>query len=451
MNQVIIYKPRLWTKPLHESNKRWKVIVVHRRGGKTTACINHLVRDAMMIEKSKYAYIAPTYKLAKNVAWDILKEVTRQIDGTDFNEAELRVNFKNGSRITLYGADNPDALRGMALWGVVFDEYSQQPSNIFTEIIRPALADHQGYAIWIGTPKGRNEFYRLYQRALTDKDWLGMLLTVNDTKVLPESEVEDAKKGMSFDEFNQEFMCSFDASIKGAIYAKEISEAQNRIKEVPYDKALKVHTVWDLGVGDAMAIGFYQKVGNELRKIDYYEKADNEGLPHFIKILQNKPYIYGKHFAPHDIKVRELTSGKSRLEIAENLGIKFDIIPSTSLEAGIERAKLTFSHLWVDREKCQVWLDNIARYKRKWLEDKGMFSDKPDHDFTSHSADEYRYASLVENEMSEINTYQQAPYQPTEYEGGVSNNQDYIITQTPTGGKVNLNTDYQQALIENYD
>ena len=164
MAEKIIYTPRQWTYDLHESPERWKVIIVHRRGGKTTACINHLIRDAMRVNGSRYAYIAPTYKQAKNVAWDLLKEFARQIEGVSFNESELRADFANGSRITLFGADNPDALRGLALWGVIFDEYSQQPSNIFTEVIRPALADNKGYGIWIGTPKGKNDFYRLYRR-----------------------------------------------------------------------------------------------------------------------------------------------------------------------------------------------------------------------------------------------------------------------------------------------
>jgi len=396
--RVIIYIPRLWTKALHEGKQRWKVLVVHRRAGKTVACLNHLVRDSMNVNGSKYAYVAPTYKQSKNIAWDLLKEYARKVDGVVFNESELRADFKNGSRITLYGADNPDSLRGMALWGVVFDEYSQQPSNIFTEIIRPALADHKGYAIWIGTPKGRNDFHTMYNRAVENDKWLGLLLTADDTNIIDEQELLEARETMSEDEYAQEFNCSFDASIKGAIYSKEIMALRPRIKQVPYDPALKVHTVWDLGVADATSIGFYQKIGQEVRKIDYYENT-GEGLPHFVKILMNKPYIYGKHFAPHDIKVREFTTGKSRLEIASGLGIDFDIIPNLPIEEGIERAKLMSSRLWVDKEKCNKWIDLISQYKRKWIENKGMFSDKPDHDFTSHAADEFRYASIVEPEM----------------------------------------------------
>ena len=121
---IYVYTPRLWTKAFHESKKRWRVIVAHRRSGKTTASLNHLIRDATLTEKSRWAYIAPTYKQAKNVAWDMLKEYAGKFAGVKFNEGELRCDFANGSRITLYGADNPDSLRGLGLWGVIYDEYS---------------------------------------------------------------------------------------------------------------------------------------------------------------------------------------------------------------------------------------------------------------------------------------------------------------------------------------
>ena len=327
----------------------------------------------------------------------------------------MTVKYPNGAKLTLFGADYPDSLRGLGFWGVGFDEYSQQPSNIFTEIIRPALADHQGYAIWIGTPKGRNEFYRLYQKAIKEEDWFGLLLTADNTKLLSENELEDAKKIMSSDEFNQEFMCSFDASIKGAYYADELSKvrAEGRIKLVPYDPLLKVHTIWDLGISDAMAIGFFQKTSQELRLIDYYESSD-KGLPHYIAMIQNKEYVYGKHFAPHDIKVRELGTGKSRLETAKVLGIKFEVVPNIPIIDGINSARLVFNKLWIDNKNCQKWIDYIGQYRKEWDEKNGIFKDKPCHDFTSHAADILRYASLVEKEMTnemEIK-WKQPKYQP---------------------------------------
>jgi len=395
------YVPRKWAIPFHENNRRWMVLVVHRRAGKTTAAVNFMQVSALKKPGSHFAYIAPTYKMAKNTAWSILKQYAKDVPGVIFSESELMVKYPNNSKIVLYGADSPDSLRGMGLSGVVFDEYSQQPANVFTEIIRPALADHGGYAIWIGTPKGRNDFYRLFEKHRNDSEWLTMLLTTNDTNALSEEEVENAKKTMSEDEFQQEFMCSFDASIKGAYYAKELTlmRQEGRIKVVPYDPMLKVHTVWDLGIGDATAIGFYQKSHDELRKIDYLEFT-GISLAESIAAVQRKSYIYGKHFAPFDINVKELTSGKSRLEIAKGLGIKFEIVTNLSVEDGINAARMVMRRLWVNEEKCRQWLDAMVQYQKEWDENAGMFKDQPLHNWTSHAADEFRYAAIAEDLMT---------------------------------------------------
>lgn len=347
-----------------------------------------------------------------------MKYYARPIPGVVFNESELSVRYPNGSKLQLYGADNPDSLRGIALWGVAFDEYSQQPSNIFTEIIRPALADHQGYAIWIGTPKGKNELFRLYEHGKTDEKWLSLLLTVNDTKLIPESELEDARKLMSEDEYNQEFMCSFEASVKGAYYAKELQEARNsaRIKAIPYDPALKVHTVWDLGIGQQLAIGFYQGTMTERRMIDYWEGTTQDGIPQAIKALENKEYIYGKHFLPHDVKATDISTGKTRLQLLKDLkpAWEFEVVPSLSVDDGIQRGKLFFAKLWINETKCQTFLDYIAQYRQEWDDEKGMFKEKPLHDFTSHSADVHRYAAIVEDKMTNetFKTYIQPQWEP---------------------------------------
>lgn len=419
---TIPYKPREWAKPLHASDKRWNVVVVHRRGGKTTAAFNHLQRDALRIPGSRWAYIAPYYKQAKNIAWDLVKEYSRTIPGVEYNEVELTVKYPNRSKITLYGADRPDSLRGIGLWGVVFDEYSQQPSNIFSEIIRPALADHEGYAIWIGTPKGKNEFFRLYKMGQEVDTWMSMLLTVEDTDTLSKTEIADAKATMSPEEFEQEFMCSFETAVQGAYYSSQLGQAKKdgRIKPVAYDPEMKVHTVWDLGIADSTAIGFYQKIGSEVRMIDYLEDS-GQGLPFYIKELQNKPYIYGKHFAPHDIKVRELSTGKSRWETAKKLGIQFELIPNLPIQDGIEAARMVFPRMWFDDGKCEQFLDYLAQYKKKWDAKRGVYLKNPEHDYTSHAADVHRYMALVEKEMTneeEVYSWEQEPYQPvSEYEG----------------------------------
>ena len=415
MREIIIpYQPRTWAKNLHDNTKRWKVIVAHRRCGKSTAALNHLQRSALQEPQSRYAYISPTYKQSKNIAWELIKHYAQPIPNIQFNESELTVKYPNGSRLTLYGADNPDSLRGIGLWGVVFDEYSQQPSNIFTEIIRPALADHSGYAIWIGTPKGKNEFYRLYAGIGKDskkienfeRDWLSLLLTVDDTHIISTQELDDARSIMSEDEFQQEWYCSFEAAIKGAYYAKELRETreQGRIKNIPHDKSLPVHTWWDLGIGDATAIGFFQIVGMEWRMIDYYETS-GEGLAHYAQVLQKKGYIYGEHYAPHDIEVRELGSGKSRLEMASSLGIRFKVAPNIRIEDGINAVRTRFNTLWFDTDKCAYFLDALALYQKEWDDKQGQFKAHPLHDWTSHAADMLRYWAVTNFKTENKNQY----------------------------------------------
>jgi len=409
------YHPRDWAKQFHASTKRYMVLVVHRRAGKTTAALNFMQVSAIRNGGRRYAYIAPTYKQAKNVAWAILKLYSKDIPGIEHRETDLTVRYPNGSAITLFGADSPDSLRGMGLAGVVFDEYSQQPSNIFSEIVRPMLVDHNGYAIWIGTPKGKNEFYRLYEQAQNDPDRLALKLTVDDTKIIDMQEIEDARKTMSEDEFQQEWYCSFNASLKGSIYGMELAQLRSagHIKQIPYDTGEPVYTVWDLGMGAAMAVGFFQKVGPELRFIDFWQGAANESLLEAIKAVRNKPYVFEKHFAPHDIMTREISSGMPRADIARKLGINFDIVPNVTVASGIEKTKILFSRLWVDESNCRLWLDAIAQYCREWDDEHGMFRDNPRHDWTSHAADVLRYSAIVESEMRSAyhQEYVQLPYE----------------------------------------
>src|SRR3990167_8726251 len=412
----IDYSPRNWAVSFHNFAGRWMVMVMHRRAGKTTAVLNHLERDALRIPDSRFAYIAPTYREAKRIAWDILKVIAWPVPGVKFNEAELRADYPNGGRVQLFGADNPDSLRGLRLWGVAFDEYSQQDPMIFGEIISKALADTLGYAIWIGTIKGKNHLYRLWFEGnkASKKEWFALWQDIDKSLATETGRtidnlrqaLEDDKKLvaqglMTQAEIDQEWYLSTEAAIRGAYYARELAQARNdnRIKAVPYDPALMVHTVWDLGKGPKMVVGFYQKTGHEPRMIDFEEGAESDGLPQMIEKVLKKKYVYGKHFAPHDIKVTELATGKTRFSVAAGLGIDFEVVPSVSVDDGIERGRLFLARLWIDEIKCAAFLDAIAQYRQEWDADKGMYRQAPVHDWASHSGDLHRYAALVEDEM----------------------------------------------------
>ena len=332
--------------------------------------------------------------MSKNIVWDMLKHYCRVVPDMKFNEAELRADFPTGSRITLYGSDNPDALRGITLNGVVFDEYSQQPSNIWSEIISPTLATTKGYAIWIGTPKGRNAFYRMYEMANADEDFYAEYLPVSVSKLVDDEELAMQKKNMSEDEYLQEWECSWEASIQGAYYSKEISDAriEGRIGSFHYDPSIPDYTWWDLGVSDPTTILFFQTNGYQWRLIDCY--SDNkENLEFYIRYIKSLPYVYDKHFAPHDIQVKDFsaTNSKSRWEIARQLGVEFEIVPNLGVDDGISATRMKFKTLWINSDKCQPFIDAISQYRREWNDKMGTYKSHPLHDWTSHFADSARY------------------------------------------------------------
>ena len=393
---VIPYKPRKLQKFLHNQipKNRFNVIVAHRRSGKTVLCINHLIRAALTNPQPnpRYAFIAPTFKQGKSTAWDYIKNYCRNIPYIKFNESELRCDFPNGSRVTILGAENDQALRGIFLDGCVFDETQNISPVLFPEIIRPALADRKGWCIFIGTPKGQNYFYKLHKQALEEEDWWTATYKSSETKVLDDKELSAAKRVMSKDLYEQEFQCSFQAAITGSYYGKIIEELEQnkRITEVPYDDNLKTETWWDLGLKDSTAIWFVQRLQSQLRVIDYYENS-GEGLDFYADVLDSKPYKYDRHIAPHDIKVRELGAyGKSRLETALELGISFDIAPKLSIEDGIEMVRKTLPQCYFDKNKTYQGTEALKAYQKKWDERNQCFKNRPTHNFASHPSDAFR-------------------------------------------------------------
>lgn len=212
------YQAREAFAPLHKRKQRFGCIVAHRRAGKTVASILDLIDAALRCQKEdpRFAYIAPYYAQAKDVVWAYVKRYTRVIPGATINESELRVDFPNGARLRLYGADNYDRMRGIYLDGVVLDEFADQPPQAWREVIRPALADRQGWALFIGTPKGRNAFYDIYQQAVGSDDWFDLKLKASETGLVESEELEAMRVQMSENEYAREMECDFDAAIEGA-------------------------------------------------------------------------------------------------------------------------------------------------------------------------------------------------------------------------------------------
>jgi hypothetical protein len=384
--------------PLHDRKTRFMSCVAHRRCGKTVACVHELNKQATLTPKARFAYIAPHYVQAKDVAWDYLKQAAAPIPGVHFNESELKVTYPNGSTVRLYGADNYDRLRGIALWGVVLDEYGDMDPRAWKEVIRPALADHKGWAIFIGTPKGDNHFREVCDRALTQDDWSFLKLKASETGLLDPQELNAARLEMTEEQYAQEFECDFTVGVPGAYYAKLLVDAEDegRIGRVPHDGALPVYTAWDLGIGDATSIWFAQFAGREIRLIDYYE-ASGVGLDHYVAQLRaghRAKYEYADHYLPHDAQAKELGTGKTREEVLRQLGLKISIAPRLSVDDGITASRILLPKAWIDREKCQVGLNALRNYRAEWDEKRRVLKPRPLHDWSSHGADALRYLAV---------------------------------------------------------
>jgi phage terminase large subunit len=384
---------------------RFVVLVCHRRFGKTVLGVNVNQQTATMCEKARprCAYIGPTYRQAKATAWDYMQFYARPIPGIVFNQSELRADYPNQGQCRIFGADNPDNLRGIYLDRAVLDEYGLHPAKTFSEVIGPTLVDRGGKALFLGTPNGKNQFFDIAQHAKVEEakgnhDWAFREYKASQTGLLDAGYLASARAVMTEDEYQQEFECSFEAAVRGAIYSRELEAARNggRITRVPYDSALPVDTDWDLGVGDSTAIWFSQSTrGGEIRLIDYYE-ASGEGLPHYAQVLQGKGYVYGTHWAPHDIAVRELGSGKSRLELAKSHGIRFEMTPrihgaaGVEVEEGIAAARLILGRCWFDAERTKAGIEGLMHYRRDYNARLNEFKATPVHDWASHGADAFR-------------------------------------------------------------
>lgn len=290
-----------------------------------------------------------------------------------------------------------NSIVGTNPYGCVFSEYALQDPKAY-QFIRPILAANDGWALFISTPRGKNNFWELYNIALNHPEWFAYKLTLDDTRHIPLKEIErEREEGiMSEDLIQQEYYTSFSLGVEGAYYTKYIDKMRisGQIGHVPYEYGFPVHTAWDLGVRDTTTILFFQTIGQTVRIIDCYENS-KEGLEHYVKVINQKDYIYGRHIAPHDIKVKEFGSGMTRIEKAKQLGIKFIVAPSISIEDGIESVRSAFSKIWIDEEKCVSFLKAVNNYRQEYDSKKKVYKDRPLHDYSSHFCDALRYLCIT--------------------------------------------------------
>ena len=378
------------------------VAVWHRRAGKDLVMLNYIAR-CMYERVGAYYYFFPTYAQAKKVIWD---GMTR--DGVKFTDAfpqalrkrtdntEMLIEFDNGSIFRLVGTDKINAVLGSNPVGCVFSEWSLQNPTAW-DFVRPILAENGGWAVFIYTPRGKNHGYTLLESAKAFPDvWYSEVLPASATKAIPDTVLEQERleiirKDGTDALYQQEYQCSFDVPIQGSYYAPQLSLAdeEKRITTVPYDRNSPVLTAWDLGMDDSTSIWMFQVIGQEIHFIDYYESS-GEGINYYIKYLQDLKYIYSRHFAPHDIAVRELGTGKSRLEVAKSLGINFEVARMLEIQDGIQAVRNVLGRCWFDKIKCERGLSALRSYHKEWDEDNQVFKNRPDHDWSSHGSDAFR-------------------------------------------------------------
>jgi hypothetical protein len=403
------YRPREVFLELHNRATRWACVVAHRRAGKTVAMCADLVISALECPhpKPQVAYLAPFREQAKKVAWQYLKDLTKPLWAKPPNESELKITMRTsrpGDYATIYcgGSDNPDSLRGLYLDAVVMDEVGQMRPSTWYSVVRPALSDRQGSAIWAGTPAGKNFFWQLREEArLNPGTHLLLELPASKTGILPEGELAAARAQMTEETFAIEYEVSFDASVPGAYFAKQLGEAyeQGRVGDFPIDPAFPVDLVADLGYTDSCSWWGWQTGPDGHRVVEFYE-ADGQAIGHYIDWVKSRPYKVGTVWLPHDARAKSLQTGKSIIEQFLHAGITPRIVPELSLQDGIEAARLTIPKCYFDEKATYAGVEHLRAYMREWDERTQTFRNRPKHDQHSHASDAFRYLALAARPVS---------------------------------------------------
>lgn len=396
---IIELEPRDKFRGYLERKERWACLVVHRRGGKTFACIQDLLHRALTHKREgpalRYAYLAPTRDQTKDIAWGYLKAFTAQIPGVKVNEADLQVTLPNKATIRLYSGEAYERLRGIFLDGCVIDEYADIDPQAWHAVIRPCLSDYQGWATFIGTPKGRNAFWKLWEEALRDPSWFTLLLKASESGILEPAELQDIKRGTPSHIFEQEYECSFAVGRPGAIYSKSIEEARaaKRISaDVLWFKEMPVYTSFDVGAPLNQRCWIWQMVGDRINFLESLSGDDNCKTPaDWANRLKNKQYGYGAHFIPHDAAMVNGGLWEQALKTG-GLNNVVAVPRQYSVWDGINLALDAFPRIHFNESGCREGLESLDAYHSKEERDGVTIKNVPVHDWASHGADSFSLA-----------------------------------------------------------
>lgn len=352
-------------------------------------------------KNAQYAYICPFRSQAKAVAWNYLTAMTAGI-AVDVKVSELSVTLPNGAKIWLSGSDNINALRGLYLDGAVIDEFAQCRPDLLDAVVQPCLLDRQGWLVIIGTAYGRlNKFYEYHQKSLDDDEWFHADIKVYDSGVIPDQEIARIKNAISEAKFQQEFQNNFSAELVGTYYAALINELEQngRLNQTTHwEPSRRVHVALDIGRGDNTVIWFWQEHAHGIDIIDYYTN-NGEQAQHYIDVLKEKPYDYDKVYLPHDARAKTFATHKSALEQFiegfKDTEAQVGITTSLSVEDGIEAGRQILKYANFDYDRCYYGVECLRVYRKKWDEVNQCFMKTPLHDYSSDSADSWRYLAIM--------------------------------------------------------
>lgn len=374
-------------------------LTLPRRSGKDLTCWSAVIRWALTKPCMSF-YVLPTAPLARKVIWDAKDNSGRPFLSyiperliTRKNETEMKLTLANGSIIQLVGAEQHDTVfRGSNPTFIVLSEFAYYRHPEIIDTVSPILAANGGVLIINSTPQGKNGYYSLFKYAEAAPEWFTYFKTVEDTRHISQEMLDQERRRMGEETFLQEYYCSFDRGISGAIFGKALADLrlQGHITTVPWNPGLLVHVAFDIGLskGNATTLVFFQVVGDGqiINVIDCYS-SENLGLDTYVKLMQDKPYKYGVYLAPHDLEVREWGHGAvTRYEKARSLGIDFTVEKQMLLGDQIENALTHFPKIWIDETKCKSLLNALENYFREWDEQRQVYKPKPVHNWASNYA-----------------------------------------------------------------
>jgi phage terminase large subunit len=423
MNALTIERRVRWyQRPFHEylvgGGKR-AIEIAHRRWGKDEIALSASCELAHQ-RIASYWHCLPEYEQGRKALWDAINAHTgkRRIDEAfppeireSKDEQKMFIKLRCGSTWQIIGSDRYDATVGAGVAGIVYSEWALANPSAWA-YHRPMLEENNGWAAFITTPRGRNHAKAMYDLAVSNPRWFAEISTINDTHALSDEQLRETLKEYSAlygpdlgqAQFEQEYLCSFNAAILGAFYAREMLAVRSsgRITEIEPVPGMPVHRAWDIGVRDDTSIWWFQVVGRNVHILDCYT-ASGVGVDHYAEIVHAKPYEPGTDFVPHDAKVKEWGTGRTRVETMTSMGLKPQLIPLAGKLDGIQAARSTLARCIFHPRTEENGIAALEQYRREWDDEKKTFRASEVHDWTSHLADAFRYLAMAWRTIPVVN------------------------------------------------